>query len=97
MVGKSYFDVGHDLETAPIGQKQVEKNDVGPRCRDACIADFPSRSHRDPIAVVLELHLVHLSDRRVVFDQQNVNLLAPTAVAAGEEARPEHRPKTAFA
>src|ERR1700682_734486 len=88
MVGKPVLDVGHDLETAAVWEQQVQENDVRTGADDGGVPEFTGACDGDAVAVVLELDPIHLSNRRVILDQEHVNRSLPAGIIVAGEAGP---------
>src|SRR5260370_26182886 len=68
-VGSEILEHG---ESVHLGKPDVEEDDVGYLALGAVEALLAGLRHADPVAIQLQLELVHLGHRRVIFDEQDV-------------------------
>src|SRR5438132_7258773 len=68
-------EVLEDGEAVHLGESNVEEDDVGHLVLGVVEALLTGLRYGDPVAVQLQLELVHLGHRRIIFDEQDVYVL----------------------
>src|SRR5438105_6397290 len=86
VAGKPFVERSQHLEPTSIGKEQVEEDNVRRVLRHGREPNLSRAGDGDAVAVVLELDAVHIGDRGVVFDHQDMGRQTTTGkLRAGQD------------